>query len=67
MHLQVWDEVVDTVVAVEGNEVVFQKVGRVIINDGRVRQALKQCVGKKIAVLRTDIHGKEYLLREVKT
>ena len=63
--LKFWMEVVDRIVDVEEDRVIFRKIGGVNINDPHFLQQLRKYVGKKIAILHTDIPGREYLIREV--
>jgi len=65
-RFKVWNEISDTVIAVEGNEVFFEKVGRVTIEDEGMTHFLNQHVGETVSILRTDIPGREYLLQGVK-
>jgi len=60
-----WEEVIGVPEKVEGNLIIFTSLGEVGIDDGNILQKAKENIGKKIAILRTDIEGKEYCWRVV--
>jgi len=64
-HLATWEEVVDEIVDVDEDHIVFKKIGPLSINNTTFLKKVKGFIGKKITVIRTDCQNKEYLLREV--
>ena len=64
-RLQLWEEVIGVPEKVEGNLIIFTSLGEVGIDDENILQKAKENIGKKIAILRTDIEGKEYCWRVV--
>ena len=68
-RLAIWEEVIGFLNSVEAqDDIIFadMSVGRLRIPFQKpIFEQLQKMIGKKIAILRTDIEGREYLLREV--
>lgn len=64
-RLKEWEEVVGIPEKVDGNVIVFKDLGEVMVDDNKIILKVKKNIGKRIAILRTDIEGKPYLLRVV--
>jgi len=63
--LQEFEEVVGTPIEIIGNTVYFDGIGGVLIDDELFLKKTKEFVGKKIAILRTDLIDRPYLLMNV--
>ena len=68
-RLAIWEEavgVLNDVDVQDGIILVNLSIGKIAIPLQKlIFKKLNKMVGKKIAILRTDVKGKEYLLREV--
>lgn len=68
-RLALWEEVIGLLNSVKAQDDIIwvdMSVGRLRIPFQKpIFEKLRKMIGKKIAILRTDIKGKEYLLREV--
>jgi len=62
-RLKEWEEVVDIPEKVKGDRIIFRNLGEVQIDDKDVLLKARKNIGRKIAVLYTDIKGREYLIR----
>jgi hypothetical protein len=62
--LMFWQEAVGVVVKVEGNVAHFGNHDTVVIDDESFLEKLGRYMGKRVAIIRTDINGSEYILRE---
>lgn len=63
--LQCWEEAVGSLEEIRKEDGLLKaKISRIIvIAPTRLEEALKPLLGRRIAILRTDIPGKEYLFR----
>jgi len=61
--LKKYEEVVGTIEEVGDNFIAFDGVGYIYLPK-EVTERLKNKKGEKVAVIRTDIDGKKYLIRE---
>ncbi len=68
-RLAIWEEVIGFLNSVEAQDDIIwvdMSVGRLRIPFQQpLFEKLRKMIGKKIAILRTDVEQKEYLLREV--
>jgi len=64
-RLQLWEEVMGIPEKVEQNYIVFKGIGAVEIENKNILQKASKNIGRKIAILRTDIERKEYCWRVV--
>ncbi|MBC7129354.1 MAG: hypothetical protein H5T45_06465 [Thermoplasmatales archaeon] len=65
-YLEPWEEAhgkLEEIKETEKGLILCMSFGNVCIKDKSLIEKLKELKGKKIAILRTDIEGKEYLVR----
>jgi len=65
MKLKPWEEIVgwpEEIKDLDGN-IIAKISGYKVLLPKYMKKKLEKCKGKKIGILRTDIKGKEYLLR----
>jgi hypothetical protein len=62
-----WTEIVGTLHEVlDGEGSSFASIGvKKVALPSRLKEALRPHIGSRIAILRTDLHGKEYLVRRI--
>lgn len=60
-----WNEIVGIIEEVRDNTIIFRDIGGVEITSNELISKANKNIGKKVSILRTDLEGKEYLLREV--
>ena len=64
--LEPWEEAhgkLEEIKEIEEGLILCMSFGNVCIKDKSLIEKLKELKGKKIAILRTDIEGREYLVR----
>ena len=64
-RLRIWEEVMGIPEKVGQNHIVFKDIGAVEIDNKNILLKAKENIGRKIAILRTDIEGKEFCWRVV--
>ena len=69
MKLHPWQEAMGRVLRINNGVVALEGVGEVDVSDscdGILEEKIQGLLGQKVAILRTDVPDREYLLREVK-
>jgi|GEM_PF-4386897 hypothetical protein len=64
-RLREWEEVIGIPERVNNNLIIFKGLGEIEIDDRKILLKVKENIGKKIAILRTDIENKKYLMRMI--
>lgn len=59
-----WQEIVGTVKNIDGDVVIFDGVGAVTL-DASVAKKLRNYIGRRVAILRTDLAVEKYLVKEI--
>ena len=62
--LKLWQEIVGNVEKVENNVIYFSNRETIEIEDKSFIRNLRKYVGKRVAIIHTDIEGNKYILRE---
>lgn len=70
MKIRAWEEVVGVLESIkeesEESILTLDGVGDIVIkNNKQLTPKLKKAVGQRIGILRTDIQGREYVLRKL--
>lgn len=65
LRLKPWEEIVGRLEEIEeaDEEIIANISGYRVVLPKYMKRKLSKCHGKRIGILRTDIEGKEYLLR----